>query len=243
MSEPAPVARVSSPRAAVDYVILADALSALGYPMRLELLDQLRFPHTIGEIRVAPTRQDSDGAPDRAVSRQTVQYHLDKLIEGGFVRESPGEKGGARYAVNPQRIYAVIEEMRALSLMFAGRGGGGDATGTMDSASRFEPLSGPRLVLVHGVYEGKQYALDVAQQAWIIGRKAGLPVSLDYDPFVSLENAVVERAEGGFAVRDLAGSKNGTFVNWTRLGRGASRRLERGDLVGVGRSLLLFRDD
>lgn len=245
MPEAPPAAPMSIPprREAVDYVILADALAALGYPMRLELLDILRFPHAISELRVAPTRQDTEGSPERPVARQTVQYHLDKLIEGGFVREEtvPG-RAGTRYVVNPQRVYAVIEEMRALSLMFAGRGGSGEATGTVASASRFEPMKGARLVLVHGVYEGKQFRLE-GESAWTVGRKPGVPICLDYDPFVSLENAVVERAGEGYAVRDLAASKNGTFVNWTRLPRGGVQRLERGDLVGVGRSLLLFRDD
>lgn len=243
MSEPAHAPPVSErARAPVDYVILADALSALGYPMRLELLDILRFPHGIGELRVSPTRQDSEGSAERAVARQTVQYHLEKLVESGFVREeSPGARG-TRYVVSPQRLYAVIEEMRALSLMFAGRGGAGDATGTMSAAGGFASIKGPRLILVHGVYEGKQFALE-GGAAWTIGRKPGLAVSLDYDPFVSVENAVVERSADGFAVRDHATSKNGTFVNWTRLARGGTQKLARGDLVGVGRSLLLFRDD
>ncbi|HUR70182.1 MAG TPA: FHA domain-containing protein [Candidatus Thermoplasmatota archaeon] len=231
-------------REAVDYVILADALSALGYPMRLELLDLLRFPHAVGELRLTPSRQETSGNPERSVARQTVQYHLDKLVEGGFVREEPAEgRAAPRYVVSPQRVYAVIEEMRALSLMFAGRGGSSDATGTIADGARFEPLQGPRLLLVHGVYEGKQFRLDGDATTWSVGRRKGLAICLDYDPFVSLENALVERGADGFTVVDVAGSKNGTSVNWTRLPRGGRRRLVRGDLVGVGRSLLLFRDD
>lgn len=234
-------------REAVDYVVLADALAALGYPMRLELLDHLRFPHAISELRVAPTRNDAEGSRDRAVARQTVQYHLDKLVEGGFVKEdAAGAKGATRFVVSPQRLYAVIEELRALSHTFAGRGGSGDATGTIAGGPAFEPLSGPRLVLVHGAYEGKQFPLGDASAAdgkWIVGRRRGHAVALDYDPFVSLDNSVLVRDEKGYLVQDLPGSKNGTTVNWNRVPKTGSVRLARGDLVGAGRSLLLFRDD
>jgi hypothetical protein len=234
-------------REALDYVVLADALAAIGYPMRLELLDHLRFPQAIGELRVAPRRQDDEGSPDRAVARQTVQYHLEKLVEGGFVREAPTEgKGPTRYVVSPPRLYAVIEELRALSHTFAGRGGAGDATGTIAGGTNFEPLAGPRLVLVHGAYEGKQFPLDpktASEGRWLVGRRRGHAVTLDYDPFVSLDNTAIVQEGGAFRVTDLPGSKNGTRVNWNPVAASASKPLVRGDLVGVGRSILLFRDD
>lgn len=67
-----------------------------------------------------------------------------------------------------------------------------------------------------------------------------MAVCLDYDPYVSLENAAVARAGDGFDVSDLPQSKNGTAVNWEVLPKGGRRELRPGDLIGVGRSLLLF---
>jgi predicted component of type VI protein secretion system len=93
------------------------------------------------------------------------------------------------------------------------------------------------------VYEGRAYALDDAtgpEGEWVIGRRKGLAVSLDYDPYVSNENSVVVRRDGAYWVRDVAGSKNGTSVNWEPLARGGQRRLDATDVIGVGRSLLAF---
>jgi DNA-binding transcriptional ArsR family regulator len=235
-------------RGPVDYVVLADALSALGYPARLELLDQLKFPHAAGEVRVAPTRSDEAGSPERAVAPQTVRYHLEKLVEAGFVRQEPAgkDKGPARYIANAQKLWAVTEELRALSRMYAGRGPLGDETGTVVGGAPATALAGPRLVLVHGVYEGKPFPLPAparGEASWTIGRQRGLALSLDYDPFVSLENTVVAARDGAYTVTDLATSKNGTTLNWAPIPRGVPTPLRAGDVIGVGRSLLLFLRD
>lgn len=232
----------------VDYVTLADFLTTLGSPVRLELLRRLRFPHTLGEIRIQPHRMQSGASPDRALARQTVQGHLDKLVETGLVHRREAERNGRivpEYIVNPSRLYALMEELRSLSTMYAGRGLAGDATGTVGEPVTSEDATGPRLVLVHGVYEGKPFPLDRAHcvdGAWTIGRRQGLQVCLDYDPFVSLENAIVRRKRPGFTVTDLGG-KNGTWVNWRRLPSGGSHTLKPGDVIGVGRSLLAFVPD
>lgn len=145
--------------------------------------------------------------------------------------------------VNAQRLYALTEDVRRLSVLYAHLGPGAEATGTLQDAGAEEEVTGRRMVLVHGVYEGHAYALDGATMTdgrWLIGRKAGLAVSLDYDPYVSLENAAVEARGEGHVLTDLPGSKNGTAVNWRRMPRGSTRPLRAGDIVGVGRSLLLF---
>lgn len=106
------------------------------------------------------------------------------------------------------------------------------------------PPTGPRLVLVHGVYEGRAYPLT-GQTAdgggWLLGRAKDVAVSLDYDPFVSHETARVTREGDRFEITDL-GSKNGTWVNWRSLEEGESAERECGDVVGVGRSLLAFAE-
>lgn len=227
----------------VDYDSLADFLSALAYPVRLELLDRLRFPHALGEIKLAPRR---GGGAASTASRQAIHTHLGKLVDADLVRVEPAPEGGRslqRYVVNPPKLYALVEELRRLSVMQAGGSGAGDATGTLVEAARAETQRGPRLTLVHGVYEGKVFRLD-AQTArdavWTIGRRRGLPVGLDYDPFVSLEHAVLSQRAGQFAVTDLPGSKNGTFVNWQQLAKGGTRPLKAGDIIGIGRSRLCF---
>ncbi|HLE47820.1 MAG TPA: FHA domain-containing protein, partial [Candidatus Thermoplasmatota archaeon] len=105
------------------------------------------------------------------------------------------------------------------------------------------PTTGPRLVLVHGLYEGKSYALDprlAPEGEWRIGRRRGIAVSLDYDPYISLENSVVRRTGDKLTIEDLPGSKNGTSVNWEPLAKGRAHVLKPVDVIGVGRSLLVF---
>lgn len=229
----------------LDYAMLAEALTALAYPVRLELLDTLRFPKTLSEIEVEAPAGYGGASPRRPLSTSTIRGHLEQLVEEGLVRVQTVEKGGRevpRYAVVPARLYGLTEELRRLSVHYAGRGAREEATGTVQRAVEGDEMEGPRLVLAHGVYEGKAFPLDddTAQDGrWTIGRDPELPVCLDYDPFVSGENSVVEPTDDGFQVRDL-GSKNGTRVNWRLLGPDEHRELRAGDLVGVGRSLLVY---
>ena len=112
----------------------------------------------------------------------------------------------------------------------------------MSGITRTSVVAGPKLVLVHGVYEGKAFALSSeTEQArgWLIGRRRDAPISLDYDPYVSTENAVVKRAGEGFRIEDL-GSKNGTAINWEHLDERGTHQLRPGDVIGVGRSLLSY---
>lgn len=246
MPEPAGPGMVDRLAGPLDYEGLAEYLSALAYPVRLELLDVLRFPHALGEIRLQPRRGKALGTATRPASRQAIHAHLGKLVDADLVRTDEGLLDGrmqVRYSVNPPRLYALTEELRRLSVIHAGRGPAGDATGTLWERDHPDAVRGPRLVLVHGVYEGKAFPLDAstAQDGrWTIGRRRGLGVALDYDPYVSLENAVVTERQGRFTLTDLPASKNGTFVNWALLPRGGSRELKAGDVIGVGRSRLCF---
>lgn len=228
----------------VNYVALAEFLDALAYPVRLELLHKLRFPHEVSELEITPHDPADDGSEDRPLARQTVQQHVDKLVAAGFVEEEePDGVGARRYQVNAAKLYAVVEDLRELSTLYAGRGADPDATGTVDPLAQPRDVEGPRLVLTHGVYEGKAFPLKEETRkegGWAIGRSEAAPISLDYDPYVSSQNSFVEPREDGFALRDLPQSKNGTWVNWERLPEDAVRRLEPGDAVGVGRSLLTF---
>jgi DNA-binding transcriptional ArsR family regulator len=232
----------------VDYHSLAEFLTALGYAPRLELLDALRFPHTLAEIRLSPQKLEPGGNPDRPSSKPTIRGHLHKLVEAGLVRVEEVEQQGKlvpSYEANPQKLYALTEDLRRLTTRYGGLGPGKDATGTLAGQAERKEARGPRLVLVHGVYEGKVFPLEEATAqagAWLVGRREGLAVSLDYDPYVSLENAAITRREGAYRVADLKASKNGTSVNWAPLARGGQRALESGDIIGVGRSMLVFRE-
>lgn len=233
-------------RLPIDYAGLAESLDVLGYGARLELLDILRFPHTVSEIRLSPTRQAEGENPDRAISKQAVQAHLDKLVDVGLVRvEQVMLEGRAvnRYVANAQQLYGVVEEMRSLCVRYAGRGPVGNLTGTLGAAPSPDAPRGPRLTLVHGVYEGKAFPLakeTAVGERWVIGRQRNASVSLDYDPFVSSEHAAVSREGDAFVLHDLPRSKNGTFVNWTPIPKAGSVRLRGGDVIGVGRSFLVF---
>jgi len=175
-----------------------------------------------------------------------VLAHLGKLEEAGLVRSEPVERAGRKvpcYFVNPLKLYEMTEELRRLTLLQAGRGLPADATGTLGGSAPSLAVHGPRLVLVHGIYEGRAYPLRASSArdgTWVIGRRRDLPIGLDYDPFVSVEHAEVRRAGEAFVLHDLPRSKNGTFVNWARLPKGGAHPLKAGDVVGVGRSLLVF---
>ncbi|HVM46096.1 MAG TPA: FHA domain-containing protein [Candidatus Thermoplasmatota archaeon] len=228
-----------------DYATLADFLGALAYPPRLELLDLLRFPKTLAEIRLAAPRAHAGAQAERPLARATVLGHLDILVERDLVRKEAVEQGGRevpRYAVNPPRLYALMEELRRLVVWHSGRGLAVDATGTVAHDAEPAEASGPRLVLVHGLYDGRAYPLlDATAQGarWVVGRDARCAVPLAYDPFVSQQHAAIERDGDAFVLVDL-GSKNGTRVNWRLVPSGGARRLAAGDIIDVGRSRLSF---
>ncbi len=79
-------------------------------------------------------------------------------------------------------------------------------------------------------------------RGWAVGRKPGLPVSLEYDPYVSLVNSEVLPVGDRYLLADLGSSKNGTWLNWRPVGA-EPVPLTQGDVIGVGRSLLVFRRD
>jgi hypothetical protein len=73
-----------------------------------------------------------------------------------------------------------------------------------------------------------------------VGRAEENDVALTWDGQVSRVHAVIEWVGGNWTISDDGLSRNGTFVNGERLtGR---RRLEAGDGVRIGASLLTFHD-
>lgn len=231
----------------VDYEKLEEFLRALAYSSRLELLSLLRSPHALQDIRVTPRRLRAGESTDRASARQTVQTHLDKLVEIGVVLSRDRDEGrGKEYVVNPQRIFQVLEEMRKVATFTTGAPVPRLDTVDMAYAKPTKMEDGPKLMLVHGLHEGKVFPLrrtDLREdgRGWTIGRKAGLAVSLDYDPYISVENSEIVLTAGAHTLLDLRTSKNGTWLNWRRLERDERVLLTPGDVIGVGRSALVFR--
>lgn len=220
---------------------LAQALDALGSTTRLAVLRQLRSPKTLKEIRV---RVDENAPGPGLLSRQGVKPHLDRLVEIGVVvaRETEREYGATvEYVLNHQAVYALSEAFRSLARL---RPTAEPESPTLDGApSRASAASqGPALVLVKGLDEGRAFPLDPPENGareWIIGRRLGLDVSLDFDPFVSSENTIVRWEERAHWVMPVPSSRNGTSLNFAPLG--GREKLRPGDVIGVGASLLTFR--
>ena len=228
---------------------LADALAALGSPTRIAILRELTAPKSLNHIRVA-----AEDDPARPLSRQAVRAHLDRLVEIAAVLPLASDDGrvGAEYVVDHTRLYALAEDLRALASLRPEDEVARGATSPAALSAGDRGPGGPRFVLVRGLREGTVFPLrrrDEARRgaatapAWVIGRRRGVDVALDYDPYVSAENAVVGREGAGFTLRDVPGSRNGTQLNFAPIpSDGTPVRLEHGDLVGVGRSVLSFRE-
>jgi two-component system, NtrC family, response regulator HydG len=92
----------------------------------------------------------------------------------------------------------------------------------------------PTLTVLSGPLSGRLFPLG--SEGLRVGRLVdnGLQVS---DPAVSRRHCTLEPEDGGFLLRDL-GSRRGTFVNGQPV---QERRLENGDLIAIGDTLLLFQ--
>jgi len=85
----------------------------------------------------------------------------------------------------------------------------------------------------------RQHIVDLAPGSTLsIGREPDSEVRLDWDSEVSRAHAMLERVGGAWTLIDDGLSRNGSFVNGRRVhGR---RRLDDGDAIVVGRTLIVF---
>lgn len=222
---------------------LAGYLSALGHPRRLQLLSKLRFPRTLGEIELKPWRSEADGNPDRSMSRNAVERHLQILRAIGVVGRRPAERDGRsvdEWLLQHARLFQVIEEMRELTRLRPPDPAdvGATVAGEPPRFKRVE-IAGPRLTLLSGPFEGRSTALS-GGGPWTVGRSADCALSLDYDPYISSTHCEVRQISGALAVKDLPANRNGTLLNWQTIPRGGETTLATGDVLGVGRTLVLF---
>jgi DNA-binding transcriptional ArsR family regulator len=234
----------------VDAGQLADWFRLLSVSNRIELLEQLRSARTLEEIRLQPDASQAGLRPERPISRPAIQNHLAQLVEAGLVRsraaQRPGKRQANEYVLDHARLFAFVEAIRRVGDLTSDAPAEPSATAVAPglAATHWEP--GPKLVLVRGVREGRVFPLRHADldgpRGWVIGRRDSCQVSLDYDPYVSTENAEIVRVGGSYRLLDLRLARNGTYLNWSRLPLGQDAPLRSGDIIGVGRSLLVFRD-
>lgn len=228
---------------------LADSFLALANPVRIELLHELREPRTLGDIRLRAVQANRDDlAPGRVMSRQAVRHHLDALLAAGFVRteERPRGDGVAEHFVlNHRQLFVLAENVRRLARLKPRETDPGLATIPLTGREERAKRAGPSVVLVHGLNEGTAFALDAKEpgaRAWVAGRRPDVDIVLDHDPFISGEHTRFLRdSRGQWIVEDVATSRNGTQLNWETLPKGGSAALAPGDVIGLGRTLLVFR--
>jgi adenylate cyclase len=95
----------------------------------------------------------------------------------------------------------------------------------------------PKLFLKEGAGQGLSYELEPGTTT--IGRSRGSTIELG-GLGVSRSHAAIRFEEGGKAILEDLGSKNGTTVNGTRVEKAV---LNDGDEIGIGQTVLLYRDD
>lgn len=100
-----------------------------------------------------------------------------------------------------------------------------------------ERLGRPFLVLRDA--EGAQLLVELDGERLSIGRGPTCDVALGWDDEVSRLHAELERIAGEWTITDDGLSRNGTFVNQTRIS--GRQRLRDGDVVRVGKTLLAYR--
>ncbi|MDX1612353.1 MAG: FHA domain-containing protein [Candidatus Thermoplasmatota archaeon] len=221
---------------------LERAFKALANINRLRLIVELQNPKGYGDIDLAPSRGDSAGSGDRSISRQAVRGHIQELMDLGVVVEAESDGPSSQFIVDHARLFALFEQARRLTAVQPSV----DLEGTTLSLDGQRPrptTEGPHLTLVRGVEEGRGFPLrGKDEEEWTIGRSPQSDISLDYDAYVSGKHARVLCQGGDYYLMDLPSNKNGTFLNWQPLSQGGVAPLAPGDIIGVGMSLLVFRD-
>jgi pSer/pThr/pTyr-binding forkhead associated (FHA) protein len=96
--------------------------------------------------------------------------------------------------------------------------------------------------LVYRDAQGAQRLFELAEsvERITVGRSGANDVALHWDAEASRLHAELERLAERWTVSDDELSSNGTYVNGARVG--GRRRLRDGDLLRVGRTILLFRE-
>lgn len=212
---------------------LAAWLGPLASPVRLRLLRFLSRPHYLEEV-----------ASHLGISRQGARKHLDKLVEIGVLERRSGVRDTGpvtEYVLDPQALFIIYDEFEKLGSLR--RDDDRDARArTLPGGGRAgnSAPAGPCLTVVRGLNTGSRHALDKDNgREWTLGRDERCQVVVAHDAYASSRHAEVRCDGRSFVLADL-GSTNGTLHNWKPLPSGAEVPLKHGDVVGIGKTLLLF---
>jgi FHA domain/Bacterial regulatory proteins, luxR family len=93
--------------------------------------------------------------------------------------------------------------------------------------------------LAYRDHEGQLALLQVGEETLMVGRRAEMGISIDWDAEVSGLHAELQCLEGEWAILDDGLSTNGTYVNGQRIN--GRQRLRDGDRIRVGRTVLVYR--
>lgn len=230
-------------------VDLNERLAALGEPTRFRLLGMLNQPRTAGEIHLETRRGIPEGRRQRSMTRQGVRYHLSKLQEANLVHSGTTDDGGREvttYRASPQGLFLMLEQLRAYAEVLAR----GHPASKAESPPPSPPVPGPwqpqpRLVVVRGLSVGQSFPLEgktpEEDRGWVVGRDEDVEIALSWDPFMDPKNAEIVPTSSGYRVMDLRSADTRVTVNDQPLDRGAEADLQRGDLVQMGLSALLYQ--
>lgn len=228
---------------------LERSLDALGFENRLSLLSILQDPKTLEEIELQPAAQNGDARSERCLTRQGIQYHIDQLREVGLVDAERVRQDGRvknRYRLRRTSLFALGEALRMLANdTTADELPGPDAAAPFTWDDETDSDHRPGLRIVHGASIGRFYPLDrqpdAKDRGWVIGGGDSADVRLTIDPWVDDQVAEIIRRDDGFQLLDLRASSCRAVWNGHELGLGDSQPLATGDLVGAGRTLMVFR--
>lgn len=215
---------------------LANSLRPLASPVRLRLLRFLTNPHYLEEV-----------ASHLMLTRQAARKHLDQLGAIGVIEKRSGvrESGPVtEYVIHPQSIFLIYDEFEKLGSLRRENPPDVMTRTVAGPGQRFapEPQPGPLLSIVRGFNVGQRFKLQAGtSKTWLIGRDERCDLHFDHDPYASNRHAEIRWEKGRFVLTDLR-STNGTTHNWALLPRGGEVELRHGDLVGIGKSLLLLWD-
>jgi pSer/pThr/pTyr-binding forkhead associated (FHA) protein len=107
--------------------------------------------------------------------------------------------------------------------------------------ARIEAERRGRPFLVFADDDGRQRLLELPadRDRLTLGRGDACDVAVPWDREASRVHALLERLHEEWSVVDDGGSRNGSFVNGERLS--GRRRLRDGDVLRIGRTLIVFR--
>ena len=87
--------------------------------------------------------------------------------------------------------------------------------------------------------DGHLALLQAGEETVMLGRRAEVGISIDWDAEVSGLHAELQCLEGEWAILDDGLSTNGTYVNGQRIN--GRQRLRDGDRIRVGQTILVYR--